>query len=216
MKILPDTKIGKYRFIILLFAGIVSIGYFVVPAILPYIEYTPEEGDVIFQSLPDSALTRAIEGATDSPYSHTGMVIKKKGSWYVREAVGPVVDTRLYLWIVRGRRAHFAVFRLKEQYKKNIPQFINESEKYLGLPYDIYFELDDEKIYCSELIYKSFKDATRENLGDLVKLKDLNWEPHSGFIKLIEPDEIPYEREMITPGDLAKAQQLVKIYSNEI
>jgi len=216
MKILPDTKIEKYRFIILLLAGIISIGYFVVSAMLPYIEYIPEEGDVIFQSLPDSKLTRAIEGATGSPYSHAGMVIKKNGFWYVREAVGPVMDTRLYLWIVRGRRAHFAVFRLKEQYKKNIPKFINESEKYLGRPYDIYFELDDEKIYCSELIYKSFKDATQENLGDLVKFKELNWKPHIGIIKSIEPEEVPYERKMITPGELAKAQQLVKIYSNKI
>ena len=88
--------------------------------------------------------------------------------------------------------------------------------KYLGLPYDIYFELDDEKIYCSELIYKSFKDATNEELGNLIKLKDLNWESHRGFIESIESNGIPYEREMITPFDLSKATQLDKVYSNGI
>ena len=93
---------------------------------------------------------------------------------------------------------------------------MNESKKYLGLPYDIYFELDDEKIYCSELVYKSFKDATHENLGKLIKLRDLNWESHREFIESIEVNGIPYEREMITPRDLSKASQLDIIYSNGI
>jgi len=216
MKLLPNTKIAKYRLLLLLLIGMGSIGYFAVPAILPYIDYSPEEGDILFQSLPDSELTRAIEGATESPYSHTGMIIKKNGSWYVREAVGPVIDTNLYLWIVRGKSAQFAVYRLKEQYKNLIPSFISESEKYLGLPYDIYFELDDEKIYCSELIYKSFKDATNENLGNLIMLKNLNWKSHRNFIESIEVNGIPYEREMITPVDLSRATQLNKIYSNGI
>ncbi|MEJ2610566.1 MAG: YiiX/YebB-like N1pC/P60 family cysteine hydrolase [Candidatus Thiodiazotropha sp.] len=180
------------------------------------LEYYPSEGDIVFQPLPDSDLTRAIEGATNSQYSHTGMVIKKHGLWYVREAVGPVKDTALFLWIMKGRDAKFAVYRLKEQYKQSIPSFINESKKYLGLPYDIYFELDDEKIYCSEMIYKSFKDATQESLGALKKLKELNWEGHREFIESIEVNGIPYEREMITPVDLSKASQLEKIYSNGI
>ena len=95
MEILPNTKTGKFRLLFLILIGVGSIGYFVIPAIMPYMEYTPKEGDVIFQSLPDSDLTRAIEGATNSPYSHTGIVIKKNGDWYVREAVGPVIDTSL-------------------------------------------------------------------------------------------------------------------------
>jgi len=216
MDILPKTKIAKIRFFLLMLVATWVVGNFAVAPVFSYVEYDPNEGDIVFQSLPNSALTRAIEGATNSLYSHTGMVIKKGGLWYVREAVGPVKDTILYLWIMRGRDAKFAVYRLKEQYKESIPSFINESEKYLGLPYDIYFELDDEKIYCSELVYKSFKDATHENLGQLIKLKDLNWKSHRAFIESIEVNGIPYEREMIAPSDLSKASQLVKIYSNGI
>jgi hypothetical protein len=216
MKGLPTTKFEKYRLLLLVLIGVVSIGYFSIPAVITYMDYSPEEGDIVFQSLPDSKLARAIEGATKSPYSHTGMIIKKNGSWYVREAAGPVMDTNLYLWIARGKRARFAAYRLKERYKNIIPQFIHESEKYLGLPYDIYFELDDEKIYCSELIYKSFNDATNENLGNVVMLKDLNWEFYKDFIESIEVNGIPYERKMITPANLSQASQLNKIYSNGI
>jgi hypothetical protein len=216
MDILPKTKVAKIRFSLLMLVAIWVVGKFAVFPLFSYVEYDPNEGDIVFQSLPNSDLTRAIEGATHSLYSHTGMIIKKNGFWYVREAAGPVTDTFLYLWIMRGRGAKFAAYRLKEQYRELIPAFIKESKKYLGLPYDIYFELDDEKIYCSELVYKSFKDATHEDLGKLVKLKDLDWESHREFIESIEVNGIPYEREMITPRDLSKASQLDIIYSNGI
>ncbi|VAW62595.1 hypothetical protein MNBD_GAMMA11-2736 [hydrothermal vent metagenome] len=216
MRILPSTKFEKYRLILLLLSGALAIGYISVPALFAYINYSPENGDILFQSLPDSELTRAIEGATNSPYSHTGIVINKKGTWYVREAVGPVTDTRLYLWIARGRNADFAAYRLKAQYASSIPAFIKESEKYLGLPYDIFFELDDEKIYCSELVYKSFRDATQQPLGKLIKLKDLDWKSHRNFIESIETNGIPYERQIITPEDLSRASQLEKVYSSGI
>lgn len=215
MKIFPKSKFEKIRLLLLLplFIWVISIA--VAPA-FSYTEYEPKEGDIVFQSLPESDLTRAIEGATNSPYSHTGIVIKKDGYWYVREAVGPVTDTALYLWIMRGRDAKFSAYRLEDKYKNIIPSFINETKKYLGRPYDIQYELDDEKIYCSELVYKSFKDATQEKLGKLIKLKELNWEDHREFIESIETDGVPFEREMITPSDLSKATQLIKVYSNGI
>ena len=85
---------------------------------------------------------------------------------------------------------------------------ITAAEKFIGLPYDIQYELDDEKIYCSELIYKGFKTASGQNLGKTVKLGDLDWKPHEQVIRAIAGDPVPLEREMITPRDLAKAEQL--------
>ncbi|MCX7414884.1 MAG: hypothetical protein NTY25_00090 [Planctomycetia bacterium] len=37
-------------------------------------KYTPQDGDVIFQSLPYGPVVWAIEGVTKSPYSHCGIV----------------------------------------------------------------------------------------------------------------------------------------------
>jgi len=125
-----------------------------------YYQYAKKEGDLIFQSLPFGELTTVIEGVTDSPYSHVGLVIKKNGFWYVREAIGEVKDTHLLWWILRGRGDSFSIYRLKKEYQKNIPSLIKESQKLLGYPYDFHYELDDEKIYCSELIYKAYKRAT--------------------------------------------------------
>lgn len=209
MKFLPDTKWGKARFSLL----IGFLLYIFISPLFGYLEYEPKEGDMIFQSLPFAELTEVIEGVTNSPYSHVGVIVEIGKSWYVREALGEVKDTPLYLWILRGREDSFSVYRLKSEYQKHIKSMIVESEKFLGKPYDFLYELDDGKIYCSELIFKSYKQVTNENLGKLVKLEELNWKPHEDFILSIE-NEIPLDRVMITPKDLSEAKQLYKIYSN--
>ena len=180
-------------------------------------KYTPQDGDVIFQSLPHGPVVWAIEGVTKSPYSHCGIVGHQDGQSVVYEAIGPVCITPLneYLW--RGRGGGFAVYRLREDHRAHIPETLRCCEKYLGRPYDIRYRLDDEKIYCSELIYKAFRDATDgQQLGDLVKFGDMNWGPYEVLIRKIEGGPVPVDREMITPRDLARARQLEPVFSHNI
>ena len=90
-------------------------------------------------------------------------------------------------------------------------------EKYLGRPYDYRYQLNDESIYCSELIYKSFRDATDgQQLGELSKFGEMNWQPFETFIRQIEGGPVPVDREMITPRDLARARQLEPVFSHNI
>lgn len=173
--------------------------------------YSPQHGDILFQSLPHQPVIDAIEGSTHSPYSHCGIVVKKDGTWRVLEAIGPVKLTRLEIWISQGRDRAFAVTRLKPAFQPKIDAMITAAEKFLGLPYDIQYEMDDRKIYCSELIYKGFKEATGQPLGKIVKLGDLDWQPHAAVIRAIAGDPPPLDREMITPRDLAKAEQLQEV-----
>jgi len=209
MKLLPTTKWAKVRLALLL----ALLFYIVVPPLYGMFNYKPKEGDIIFQSLPFGELTKVIEGVTNSPYSHVGLMVKKNNRWYVREAIGEVKDTSLYMWILRGRKDSFSVFRLKEAYQKNIPAMMKKSREFLGYPYDIHYELDDKKIYCSELIFKSYKYASNQNLGKLATLKELNWKPYQEFILSIE-NTIPLDRKMITPQDLSEAKELYMVYSN--
>lgn len=174
--------------------------------------YTPQHGDIVFQSLPHMPIIDAIEGCTHSPYSHCGIVVKRDNGWQVLEAIGPVKYTRLEIWISQGRNHAFAVSRLKPAYQPKISAMISAAEKFIGLPYDSQYEMDDRKIYCSELIYKGFKGATGQSLGKIVKLGDLNWQPYAEVIRAIAGDPPPLDREMITPRDLAKAEQLVEVH----
>lgn len=176
-------------------------------------DYVPQVGDVLFQSLPHNELIDAIEGASKSPYSHCGIVVKRGDAWLVLEANGPGVrEIGLDRWIRQGRGAGFATYRFAAKYAPQIDSIIGAARKFIGKPYDIHYDLDDGKIYCSELIYKAFLDATGEELGTIRKLGDLDWKPHEAIIRKIENGGLPLERRMITPGDMAAAKQLQPVY----
>ena len=172
--------------------------------------YFPQEGDLVFQSLPHNEVIDAIEGCSGSPFSHCGIVVKSGRDWWVLEAIGPVKHSPLTGWVAQGRERKFAVFRLKAEHRPKVPAMIAEARKFLGRPYDIQYDLDDAKIYCSELIYKGWLASTGEKMGRLVKLGDLNWKPHEPVIRAIAGG-LPLDREMITPRDLAAAPQLIPL-----
>jgi cell wall-associated NlpC family hydrolase len=179
-------------------------------------DYEPQPGDVVFQSLGSSPLVDMIEGCTKSGYSHCGLVAQQDGKWVVIEAIGPVREIPLSQWIHNGRKDGFAAYRLKSAYAAKADKFVKAAYTYLGLPYDIHYEMDDQKIYCSELVFKAFRKATGEDLGRLAKLKDLDWKPYGELIKQIEGGTVPLEREIITPINLAKARQLERVYTRDI
>jgi len=175
--------------------------------------YDPKEGDIIFQPLPGiSDLTRTIEGVTHSHYSHCGVLVKEKENWFVIEALGSVKLTSLNKWTRQGRYGQFYVYRLKKQYNYIIPEFIIKLKNYLGKPYDSRYKMDSSAIYCSELVYKGFYDATGERLGKLVKLGNLDWKPYRETIEKYENGPVPLERMMITPKHLSEANQLEKVF----
>ncbi|HLP07824.1 MAG TPA: YiiX/YebB-like N1pC/P60 family cysteine hydrolase [Opitutaceae bacterium] len=175
-------------------------------------DYPVQEGDILFQPLPHGALVDAIEGVSTSIYSHCGIVERKNGEWYVLEAIGPVQETRLGEWIRRGRGDYFDAYRLKAGLRPQIPSILAAGRTYLGRPYDIRYEFDDERIYCSELIFKAVKSATGVSLGKVQRLGDLNWQPHEAFIRSIE-SYVPTSREMITPQSLSEAPELTPVFS---
>ena len=177
-------------------------------------QYQPQLGDVVVQSLPRGELTELIEGATKSNYSHVGIVVKKEGEFLINEAIVNVHDTPIFNWIRRGRRNKFAVYRLKPEYQVHIFKTIAELEKYQGLYYDFSYDFDDVYIYCSELIFKAFKDASGLEMGEIKRLGQLNWQPYKKTILKMENGRLPLDRTMITPIDLVKSEYLEKVYDN--
>ena len=188
--------------------------FFIIQNLLSLGAYQPKEGDLYFQSLPRNAVVNAIEGASDSPYSHCGILVRKGDAWFILEAIGPVRETPLAIWINQARDRHYDVFRLEAEHERNIPAFIKAAQEYMGRPYDIRYRMDDKKIYCSELIFKGYRDATGESLGKLVKFGDLKWVRHTPVILAIE-GSIPLNRIMITPRHLSEAKQLEKVFSSK-
>lgn len=178
--------------------------------------YEPRQGDVVFQSSPNPwgmGLVDMIEGATQSPYSHCGMVIWQDSQWQVIEAIGPVQIISLETWQARGRGKKIWAYRLNESAQKHIPATITAMKRDLGKPYDPRYRLDDQAIYCSELIYRGWKAATGKGLGKTVPLQELKWQPYRKLIVALEgSDDIPLTREIITPRDLALAPELSLVW----
>lgn len=178
--------------------------------------YQPRAGDILFQALSKRIdLVVAIEGVTGSNYSHCGVIVKgDKGNWQVFESIGAVGSVPLKNWIARGRGGKFAAYRLREKHAVEVATLLAALPRYADRPYDVRYRMDDQFIYCSELVYKAYRDATGQPLGRLVKLGDLNWRPHVATIRKYEGGEPPLDREMITPIDLSRAAQLKKVFDN--
>lgn len=194
-----------------LFVGtalIVGIGFW---TYRQYLAYSPRDGDLVFQSLPRNQLVDAIEGATQSPYSHCGIVVRTADGWVVLEALGKVRTTPLFKWVRRGRHSKFYVYRVEGLTSEETSAFISSAKSHMGKPYDAHYDMDDETIYCSELIWKAYRQAMGKELGQLVSLGDLNWEPFESCIRRIEGDSPPLDRKMITPVAITRDQSVVKI-----
>lgn len=171
-----------------------------------------KEGDVVFQDMAGE-FGEAIKLATHSKYSHCGMVLKKDGKLFVYEAVGPVKYTPLKEWIKQGAKKQFKVKRpgktvvintsIVEKMKKN-------AEKYTGKAYDHVFGWSDEKIYCSELVWKMYKDALGIELSAPKKLKEFDL-THPAVKKQLEMrygKNIPYDESVVAPQDLLDSKLL--------
>lgn len=214
MQIWPSNRSGRLRLVGFLCALLVAAYFGHLQDYYYYFRYEPKEGDIIFQSLPHNDLVDAIEGITYSPYSHCGVVLKDdKDVWVVIEAIGNVHETPLLGWIKRGRGGDFSVYRLDPKYVSPIPKFKRELLNFEGRPYDYNYDMsNDQAAYCSSLAYLAFQKATGEQMGQLQKLRDLDWKPFAAFIMTEQNGALPLDRVMITPASLARAPQLHEVY----
>ena len=175
--------------------------------------YEPQEGDIIFQSLYPVEIVRAIEGATHSPYSHCGLVLRDKdGRWFVREALGTVHDTAIKKFVIRGRLGAMDIYRMKTPPQDLGPKLHEISASWLGWPYDSRYRPDDNEIYCSELVWKSYHKMGID-LGQWRTLGSLDWQPYEKTIRKLESGGLPLDRPMITPRAVAESDQLNLVYS---
>ncbi|UIR54598.1 YiiX family permuted papain-like enzyme [Sphingobacterium sp. SRCM116780] len=175
-----------------------------------------QSGDMIFQSSV-SAQCKAIQLATHSPYSHCGLIFTEGEKSYVLEAVQPVTITALQDWIERGKDKHFVVKRLKNADKVLTTATVSKMKKigkeFLGKNYDATFEWSDDRIYCSELIWKIYQRATGLSIGKLEKLGDFDLSSSEVKAKLKERygDKIPLEEIVISPVSIFKSDLLVTV-----
>jgi hypothetical protein len=174
------------------------------------------DGDIIFQT-SRSSQSIAIQRATHSPYSHVGLIFLRAGRPYVFEAEATVRFTPLGKWISRGMGGHFVIRRLRHAGRTldgNAVQKLNaQALRFQGRPYDPIFEWSDDRIYCSELVWKVYDRALGVQLGPLKRLKEFDLSDPIVARKMKERygADVPMEEQVISPADIFHAKQLVTV-----
>lgn len=158
-------------------------------------------GDILFQD-SQSSQSLAVKLATRSKWSHCAILMKEDHNWVVFEAVQPVRKISFKEWISLGKNKEFKVKRLRLNHGDiNFSCFLDYLNSNLQKNYDAAFSWTEEKMYCSELVWKSFKRCLGIEIGQLQKLAECDLSHPVVRRKLKERygDSIPLNETIISP-----------------
>ncbi|MCH5240429.1 MAG: hypothetical protein J1F38_09415 [Muribaculaceae bacterium] len=171
-----------------------------------------KSGDLLFLSEENSAFSNAIVESTAQNDSikliHVGIIeivddepylIEASPSNGVREI--PIRD------FLQDNKEKIFVRRIKFEFP--VEQAITRAKSHIGEPYDWWYLPDNNKMYCSELVYESFLDANGNRIFNSIPM---NFRDSSGnipdfWIELFNKigEEIPEGLPGTNPNDMFKS-----------
>jgi hypothetical protein len=143
-----------------------------------------------------------------------GIIFLQNGKPHVYEAIRTVRYTPLEKWISRGEGGHYVVKRLREADRvltaDAVAKLRQAAKRFGGKPYDLTFEWSDDRIYCSELVWKIYERGLGIRVGRLQKLRDFDLSDTLVKAKLRERygNHVPLEESVISPGEMFSAEVL--------
>lgn len=172
-----------------------------------------KNGDLLFQSLDCGPLCEQIEASLQTPYSHLGIVYIDATGIKVIESTKRTQITPLDAWLRQGRGRGADLFRLRssQQQPGYGEAIVNAAMKFLGRDYDDDWEWSDDKLYCSEMVWKSFFNGLKLRLSspkdyydELAKASNaLFWQ---GYFRGAIPHRLG-----VSPKDLAGSRYLERL-----
>lgn len=161
-----------------------------------------KEGDIIFHC-STSSQSPLIALATGSPLTHCGVIVMKNGEPYVLEASGTLRVTPLARFIKRGR---FGAYWLKRP--KDVENVKIRYAHLLGRRYDLAFSFNNDKYYCSELVYDIYK--YRQNV-ELCKPKPISSYFTLGMKRTMKRRGMNPDGLVVAPSDIFSSNKLTSI-----
>ena len=174
-----------------------------------------KDGDIIFQS-SKSQQSKAVELATNSVFSHCGIIFIEDGVPYVFEAVQPVGKRTLIDWIKSGVGEKYKIRRLIDRGILENQSWLSMREyaqKQVGKNYDIYFSWSDKEMYCSEYVWKIYHEIAKITLVKPKELREFNIDAPLIRKTMFERygNDIPYNELMVSPGQLYDSNLLMDV-----
>ncbi len=146
-------------FILLIFSNLDAMSQ------APNIEF--KEGDLVFQDLDCGPLCDAIEAVTEGykgrDFSHVAIIIKEKNRLRAIEAIGSEVRTISIdsLFLRTPSKNKYLIMRLNDEYQYLSKNISKNSLQYIGKKYDDRFIMNNDSLYCSELVYEVFNSSIK-------------------------------------------------------
>jgi hypothetical protein len=120
-------------------------------------------------------------------------------------------------WIERGARHHYELKRLRDAVVVLTPDHVGALHQaaalFLGRPYDLTFDWSDDRMYCSELVYKIYDSALGIKIGDLQRVRDFDLTDVAVQAKMRERygSEVPLDAPVISPVAMEQSRLLVTV-----
>ncbi|MFL2568101.1 MAG: YiiX/YebB-like N1pC/P60 family cysteine hydrolase [Flavobacteriales bacterium] len=202
-------------------------------------EFQLQIGDILFQDLDSSPLCDAIEivtpGYNNYNFSHIGIIIEGgiafttnadsrfeekyfynlEEDFRVLEAIPNKVttthiDSFLNRSIDSNKKPKVIVGRLKKRYQYSILEAVKFLKSKIGVEYDDYFIIDNNKYYCSELIYEAFEKDSVFRLYPMTFIDPITnntmnlWQEYYNDLKI----KIPEGEPGINPGIMSISENI--------
>jgi hypothetical protein len=128
-----------------------------------------QDGDILFRfgvsyTLKDKVNDCVQTGLSDSRFNHNAIVVHRGEEVWLYDAEPAPEGIRkipFEVWMLETRPDSMTVKRLRPEYRHTIPQALAycEAAWQRQPPFDDALRLDDERLYCTEMIEKAFRSA---------------------------------------------------------
>ena len=151
-----------------------------------------------------------------SNLTHVGIIFYNDSEPFVIEGVHPVKITPLNDFISRGVAGKYKVVRynrkLNDEQKNRMYEYARNQ---IGKDYDVKFEWSDDKMYCSELVFKTYFNGGIP-LCDINKFGDydLSNDIIQKEIDIRYNGDINLNEDVVTPVDLYESLSVHVVFDN--
>ncbi|WP_337175639.1 YiiX/YebB-like N1pC/P60 family cysteine hydrolase [Paludisphaera sp.] len=137
-------------------------------------------GDIVFR-MGDARVARGwfpmsrfLANASNSKFSHTGVVVVEDGEPVVYDTTRTSVARQPFCVWILDNVGNFGVKRLRPEHRDKIPQVVAYLHDVFNrqVPFDYELGLNDDALYCVELTEKAFRHAGLK-LSDPIRLGDM-------------------------------------------
>lgn len=180
-----------------------------------------ETGDLIFVESSEKNLSGAISrvtknGKAEISYDHIGIIEKLEGSIYVLHATtnGGSKKESLKDFLKSQGKSRKAIFRLREEYKKAIPEAIQKANKMLGKPYNFLYILNDSSYYCSDFIERTFRKDSIFELKPMTFINPKTGQTDDFWQSFYDKNdtEVPEGKLGCNPNGLSESSKIYKVF----